>query len=237
MHEGAACLPPLELKHKATQTHTYTHTIHLQALRRTLFKGFQVEFPSRRNLISRGKATYHGSQPYHPHRRPYLLPLRTDSFLRPPLHKPSSQPKHKPWEYGPSFASPRPSPPTSFVSSPKSTSGVNQNPSPSVLFFLLLSAAVCLYVCPLPLAHPMAPCVGLLLAPRVVMLRESSPLCSPLPPSILPRSLNPWSEHRLSSTREFWRAISVPRFRKANPKCVINVETHNRKAAPTVAIK
>ncbi|EWM21265.1 Ribosomal protein/NADH dehydrogenase domain protein [Nannochloropsis gaditana] len=50
-------------------------------------------------------------------------------------------------------------------------------------------------------------------------------------------SLNPWSEFRLASTREFWRAISVPRLRKANPKCVINVETHNKKVAPMVAVK
>ena len=49
--------------------------------------------------------------------------------------------------------------------------------------------------------------------------------------------MNPWSGHQLASTRELWRAITVPRLRKANPKCVVNVETHERAQPPTVAIK
>jgi len=50
-------------------------------------------------------------------------------------------------------------------------------------------------------------------------------------------SMNPWSGHQLASTREFWRAITVPRLRKANPKCVVNVETHAKATAPMVAVK
>ena len=50
-------------------------------------------------------------------------------------------------------------------------------------------------------------------------------------------SLNPWSGHGLASTKEFWRAVTVPRLRKANPKCVINVETHNQSREPAISIK
>lgn len=54
---------------------------------------------------------------------------------------------------------------------------------------------------------------------------------------VSPGSLNPWSSYKVASTKEFWRSVTVPRLKKANPKCVINYVVHNKDVPPAISIK
>lgn len=135
------------------------------------------------------------------------------------------------WGYGRSSAWGRSRPRSSSASSRTSTSGTHGGVRVCLPCYACMPrnggsglACSCWLPCWLACVQPHTPGGSLcrLLDPGRRSLPSPPPCTYHQTPSILLKipqnSMNPWSGHQLASTREFWRAITVPRLRKANPK-------------------